>query len=337
MHRPKCQLLSFDTTCDGVDHIASRSFNESKTLDDSFKLTCTMRRLRLQDRQRFANLEPARDSEATAEAISVFCRKAEVIYTNLGSWAADYFVSQTISALQDSDRGFQNLVAIKGPVRQALLALFDGSQLQSLCQDHIDPGDSTISPKVKCLISFLLDESADEPTGIVFVEQRATTSVLSALLLRHPATKDRFRCVPFVGTSHSTYRKYGLTELVDLKAQRESLSKFRAGEHNLIIATNALEEGIDVQSCNVVACFDPPANVKSFIQRRGRARHTRSRLAILVHTADNHDIIRRWQSLEEELSQICQNDRARVLQAKDVESQNEQVAYELLAPTTGYA
>lgn len=51
---------------------------------------------------------------------------------------------------------------------------------------------------------------------------------------------------------------------------------------NVIVATSILEEGLDVQSCNVVIRFDPCPNFCSFIQSRGRARSEKSDFLIMV-------------------------------------------------------
>lgn len=40
---------------------------------------------------------------------------------------------------------------------------------------------------------------------------------------------------------------------------------------NIIVATQVLEEGLDVPSCNLVVRFDPADNVCSFIQSRSSA------------------------------------------------------------------
>lgn len=51
---------------------------------------------------------------------------------------------------------------------------------------------------------------------------------------------------------------------------------------NIIVATSMLEEGLDVQSCNLVIRFDPSTTVCSFIQSRGRARMQDSVFLLLV-------------------------------------------------------
>ena len=51
---------------------------------------------------------------------------------------------------------------------------------------------------------------------------------------------------------------------------------------NIIIATSILEEGLDVQSCNLVIRFDPCPTVCSFIQSRGRARMQNSDYVLMV-------------------------------------------------------
>lgn len=51
---------------------------------------------------------------------------------------------------------------------------------------------------------------------------------------------------------------------------------------NIIVATSILEEGLDVQSCNLVIRFDPSVTVCSFIQSRGRARVQNSDYILMV-------------------------------------------------------
>ena len=53
---------------------------------------------------------------------------------------------------------------------------------------------------------------------------------------------------------------------------RDVLAKFKSGEINLLIATNVVEEGLDVSECNMVICLNELLNVKAFIQMKGRAR-----------------------------------------------------------------
>jgi ERCC4-related helicase len=52
----------------------------------------------------------------------------------------------------------------------------------------------------------------------------------------------------------------------------DMLNDFQQRRKNLIISTNVLEEGIDITACYMVICFNKPPNLKSFVQRRGRAR-----------------------------------------------------------------
>lgn len=65
-------------------------------------------------------------------------------------------------------------------------------------------------------------------------------------------------------------------------------SRFNAGETNLIVASNVLEEGIDIPKCNMVIKFDAPTTFCSFIQSKGRARDQSAKFYVL--DLDNADM-----------------------------------------------
>jgi ERCC4-related helicase len=147
---------------------------------------------------------------------------------------------------------------------------------------------------------------------IVFVQERALAAVLAHLLSVHPDTRDLFRIGTIVGTSAHSHRALSknIGELIDVDVQTNVLSFFKSGQLNLVVATSMLEEGIDVTSCNFVVCFQKPANLKSFVQRRGRARHRDSELVLLLESTEK---VTEWHQLESATRTIYE-DEMRILE-----------------------
>ena len=73
---------------------------------------------------------------------------------------------------------------------------------------------------------------------------------------------------------------------------KEVLGKFKNGQINVLIATNVVEEGLDVSECNLVICMNEMLNVKAFIQMKGRARQTASKFIFLCANQEYEDVLK---------------------------------------------
>src|SRR5207253_3240152 len=64
------------------------------------------------------------------------------------------------------------------------------------------------------------------------------------------------------------------------------VKRFNEGQFNVLVATSVVEEGLDVQSCDLVIRLDGTTTSKSLIQSRGRARNLNSRYVLIVTARD---------------------------------------------------
>ena len=281
-----------------------------------------------------SNVPKCTKEENVGQTLRKFYEKAEHILIELGASAADFFIQKTIAFLREKSSLSPYIqLDLSDRSADALLALFETSNLEQACQRD-ETYFSKVSAKVQCLLDYLLEATSYDLCGIVFVEQRAVASVLSSMLNDGHLTRGKIQSAPTVGKSNFAGRKFAITELVDRRLQQQALPAFRKGEANVIVATSVLEEGIDVQACNVVACFDLPANLKSYIQRRGRARRPNSRYGMLLERSADQSKIERWHKLEDELTHICQKERELATRYARIEASDDSPDYTLSVPST---
>ena len=230
-------------------------------------------------------------------------QRSKALHDQLGPFAADWYVRKCMQRYVESVRSEAPILQdLSDKERQHLRKIFDNmlhmpEDVEGRELMHV------VTNKVQCLIKLLQQHHSSSVRGIVFVEQRAAVTALAQILRSHPDFREKYSMGTFVGTSTFAKRKIAVADFVELTQQQNDLADFRTGSKNLMIATNVLEEGIDVTACNLVVCFDPPKNLVSFVQRRGRARDENSTYVLFLSSQDPHSNPSKWQQLEAEMKQ----------------------------------
>lgn len=243
----------------------------------------------------------------TREQVNRVHRTSLVMHDELGPFAANYYISLVVKNCESLTRssgvdGFLGMQEISPSEKRHLVDIMHQATAPVQGQGNLD-NTIEISHKLGKLIETLLDQH-DTTRGIIFVNQRATAEVLAAILRAHPATGNAFKFGTFVGNSMTAHRSREVAHVVDFVAQKDVLHQFRKGQINIVIATDVLEEGIDVPACNLVVCFDCPKNLKSFVQRRGRARQRQSKLIMLFDARADGKKLMEFQELEENMKRL---------------------------------
>jgi len=335
VHQPQIIVLPFARSCAAHSPLLQ-------------KLTCLHREIDIETDPYVIRLraKAANDDSTSLDTVlmgkKTYCQDqikslwsmAIAVNEELGSWASDWYISSCIDKFRN--RRFT------GPVDFDSLDENEWSYLNNFfarCTDSVPtasglPKACSMSPKVQRLLDCLATEVGDEVSALLFVQTRASVYLLARLLATHRRTRDKLAVGTFVGTSSNAKRKSSISELYGLDNQSETLDDLRSGKKNLIISTSVLEEGIDVSACNFVLCFQKPLNLKSFIQRRGRARSSKSKFIIMVEEG-SRDAVTSWKQLEEEMKQIYMDDMRQLAKIREQEEE-EQGEREFVVESTGY-
>ena len=267
------------------------------------------------------------------QQLKTLCATSLKICHELGAWAADYYVSCVVTKFmkmaKDTD-SFEGGWDVSSAEKQYLSKVLKDVEIVAPERSGQPPAITLVSDKVTRLIETLLLESSGL-SGIVFVQERALVAVLAHMLSIHPTTRDILRVGTMIGASTSPNRR-NIGQLLDVDMQKQTLSLFKSGVINLIVATSVLEEGIDVPVCNLVICFHKPANLKSFVQRRGRARHHKSKLVLLMTETDKPT---EWEALERDMKAYYEAEMRELQEALQIEDSEEHDHREFRVENTG--
>ncbi|KAK2580644.1 hypothetical protein KPH14_007750 [Odynerus spinipes] len=135
---------------------------------------------------------------------------------------------------------------------------------------------------------------------IIFVKRRFTAKILYNILKDIHTFDERYKflCPDYiVGYNNNPYKE--IKEVLCMsKWNTEVLHRFKNGLCNCIIATDVIDEGIDIPVCTLIVRFNLPMDFRSYIQSKGRARYQTSQFAMMLNK-DDHKYIKRHKLFQE--------------------------------------
>lgn len=285
-----------------------------------------------------------KESSFTHKGLRDFSRTADEICVDLGAWAADWYVWQVLEQAKRAANPFNNIISNWKNSEKAYLLGYLNRVVVSEVSFYPDDVADDCSDKVRALIDCLLYEKRDAEaenesySGLVFVQRRDTVLALAEVLRHHPRTKGLFSIGCLLGTSDNSHRHsfLDITRTLLKESQEDTLMGFKIGERNLIVSTAVAEEGIDIQACGSVIRWDPPQNMASWAQSRGRARRQRSTFTLMFDLGgSSQNAVTKWEALEREMVALY-NDPSRELEVMDEDAFDEEDDdMEFRIPSTG--
>lgn len=245
-----------------------------------------------------------------------FLRCAKDLCRDLGTWAADWYIASVVHrALKgDAEIIHQLFVDRKEPEKAYLIEVL--KKIEATSPDPQSVSENC-SAKANVYIECLLKEKSywkereQEFSGLTFITRRDGALALSTLINLHPQTRAEFVVGTLLGGSEGSKHcsLLDITHTLLRETQSEVLSDFRVGERNLVISTAVAEEGIDIQACCSVIRWDPPANMVSWAQSRGRARRQSSSLILMAEEGGiSEDLVRKWETIERQMVESYNNE-----------------------------
>jgi len=155
-------------------------------------------------------------------------------------------------------------------------------------------------PKFKALVKVLQDMVSSKDTfhGIVFVRQRQGVHAVAGLLQNVPELGKAVAFHTFTG--HPAKTKVQLaqdgadadTAGMPTRKQQEALQRFRdASGREILVATAAAQEGLDIVNCSFVVCYNVTECGVQLMQWRGRTRMFDSQIFLVMESGSSDEAL----------------------------------------------
>lgn len=171
-------------------------------------------------------------------------------------------------------------------------------ELMEMIEDKVDFKNVTTesivynsSMKVRTLLGILKQKFGNPQRDsnlqcLIFVQRRFSAKCLYHLFKRYAELDDSFPIKPDFVVGVNAELPESIDEILNLNENHLAIEKFRKKITNCVFTSSVMEEGMDLQSCNLVVMYDRPMTFRSYVQSKGRARTKDSDYIVLLPVSD---------------------------------------------------
>lgn len=158
-----------------------------------------------------------------------------------------------------------------------------------------------VSPKVRILLAILKSKFTDpqrlkDLQCLIFMKRRFTAKCMYHLLKKYAVLDSGFPIKPDFVVGVNNELPESIDDVLSLNFNKFALNRFKEKETNCICASSVLEEGIDLQICNLCVMYDKPETFRSYVQSKGRARNKNSDYIVLLPISDIQKFLKKRES-----------------------------------------
>ncbi len=163
------------------------------------------------------------------------------------------------------------------------------------------PGDAQhTSWKLDCLMLHFSPGSFEQ--AIVFVQRRDTAHQLAWELRLRGLSAQSLVGVTAKARQKNADGQYGADE-AEIRNQLDVFAAFSGKQFEVLVATAAAEEGIDVPEVDLVVAYDGCVSLRSFVQAKGRCRAQKSHFVVFCDGQSAAAKVDTFAKLEEDIVQ----------------------------------
>ncbi|SNX82291.1 related to MPH1 - Member of the DEAH family of helicases [Melanopsichium pennsylvanicum] len=195
------------------------------------------------------------------------------IYANTNATFAQ--IMRELEMMQDRKGRILHPKMIK--LRNVLIEHFDSCKAEQVhnAEAYAESGHDVLgnTPNSDELANFVSSSQADTRVMVFCSYRECCDEIVSYL------NDSGFRATEFVGQSKAKSGKKGMSQ----KDQERVISDFKAGRYNVLVATSIGEEGLDIGSVDLTACYEAVKDSIRMLQRIGRTgRKREGKIVVLI-------------------------------------------------------
>lgn len=181
---------------------------------------------------------------------------------------------------------------------------------QTIAEDPTMILTNSTAQVIKLLIYLkqVAEKNVENPIkGLIFVERKHTAKIVCHIIRRYMNSYPKLNIQVDFMVGNTSQIPDSIETLLAKKCNDRVLEKFKRNEINLIVTTSVLEEGIDLQECNLVIAYDTPKHYRQYVQTKGRARMANSEFIIMTPLGKTEGLqikVSEWKNVNDILRKV---------------------------------